>query len=126
MKSGFKEDMSIHLDNNNHIIALGYTSPVISSAVSKKCDSKLVKIPSMLRTRLRVIESTVAQNIPVMTVGSKPSNLGNIDLGSEVETNTQQPQQSFLRKYWYVVLIMLYYMLSTGEAPKEAAQSKKD
>lgn len=125
MKSGFKEDMILHLDNNNHIVGVGYSSPVISSSISKKCDTKLVKIPSMLRTRLRVIESTSAQIVPVMAVGNKPFYLGNIDLGSEVETKPQQPQQSFLRKYWYVVLIMAYYALSSnGEAPKAGATTE--
>lgn len=52
-KSGFKEDIALHLDNNGSIIGLSYSSPVM--AISKPCDSSKVKIFSSRLVEILVV-----------------------------------------------------------------------
>jgi hypothetical protein len=41
-KSGFKEDLVLHLDNSNNIMGVSYSSPVM--AISQVCDSTKVHV----------------------------------------------------------------------------------
>lgn len=51
-KSGFKEDIIVHLNNNNDLVGLSYSSPVI--ALSRPCDpSKVVPTYMILQNRLK-------------------------------------------------------------------------
>ena len=119
-KSGFKEDIVLHLDSSNNIVGVGYSSPVI--ALSRPCDPSALKSPTPLLTRFRAGEVHSGQSIPVQAIGPVPTVYGKVDVLAEVNGQPKPPvQKSFLQRYWYVVIIMIYYLLKTQpEAPVAA------
>lgn len=122
--SGFKEDLSIHLDRNNVVVGLSYSSPII--ALPRPCDPALVKSTITFHTRVKHIDTMLAQSLPVTTPGAKPPTLQNVKLDIDKDaTGAAQPQQSFLRKYWYIVLVMIIYMFLGKEEPKKGGEKKE-
>lgn len=119
-KSNFKEDIALHMDRGGHIIGLHYTSPVI--ALPRACNPK--KIPSdkdlKFQTNLRILEPTTAGVIPVQAQGPRPPTLAHVKLNIEDVSEAGKPEadQSFMRKYWYIVLPMvLFTVFGGGESP---------
>jgi hypothetical protein len=52
--SGFKEEISVHLDDNNNVLGVSYSSPIV--ALPRPCDPNLVCIRSWLCINLRMYE----------------------------------------------------------------------
>mmetsp|Transcript_14868 Transcript_14868/g.22360 ORF Transcript_14868/g.22360 Transcript_14868/m.22360 type:complete len:236 (+) Transcript_14868:106-813(+) len=118
-KSGFKEDISLHVDRDFNVVGIHYTSPV--TALPRPCDPKKVpdNTPLAFYSKIKVIEAAPAQSIPIQAQGPRPPYLQNVKLGVE-DVAEQKPaaNQSFLFKYWYIVLpLVLITLFGGGEAP---------
>lgn len=131
-KSGFKEDIIIHMDKNDNVVSLVYSSPV--AALSKQCDSLKIKSSISLLTKLRVADVINAHSIPLQAIGPKPQSLQNVNLdiipiidkdGKTVQPPPQQPQQSWIRRNWYLVALGGYYIWRFTQ-PLEAEQPKEN
>jgi hypothetical protein len=131
-KSGFKEDLSVFLGPNRNVVGFSYASPVI--ALSRSCDPEKLASPTMLLTRLKVSEGEPSMVVPLLAQGPKPHTLHMVDLGPFMDDNlkmhgdkNQQAQgnQSFLRRYWYVVVFLLiYFFMKDDGMPEGTAQDK--
>jgi len=142
-KSGFKEDIIIHIDSNDNIASLVYSSPV--AALSKQCDSSKIKSSIALLTKLRIADTINAQTVPLQAIGPKPQLLQNVNVdtpttidkdGNTVTPPPPQQQQSWVRRNWYLIALGGYYIwrfmgpvepeqpAAKGTAPAEKA--KKD
>ena len=130
-KSGFKEDIAIHMDNSNNIVSLVYSSPV--AALSKPCDSLKVKSPTILLSKLRIADPVNAQTVPLQAIGPKPSILQNVNTdipsvdkdGNPIEQQQQQrPKDSWVRRNWYLIALGGYYLWRFTAAPEPAAPEK--
>lgn len=118
-KSGFKEDISLHLDVAGDIVGLVYLSRTGSSAIERACDSARVPQNLQLQTRVKALAQAIAQSVPVIVQGPKPPYLKNVNLG---DGDTEKPvkQQSFLMRYWYIIVpVAAFMLLGGGAAPDE-------
>lgn len=125
-RSGFKEDILLYVGDDGNIMGGNYQSPVIG--LPRACDAAKLVEPTTFLTRIKVGDAQESMIIPVQATGPKPASLQHVKVsvvdaktGKVVEEDAQQPQQSFLRRYWYLVLAMIFYvMLSPAEAPQKA------
>lgn len=129
LKAGFKEDIVLHLNDKNHIVSLGYSAPII--AMSRTCDSSYVKSPSPMFTRIRAGEVQQAYSISPNAIGAVPAYFGKINLDTIASSVDGEPikqppaQKSFLQRYWYVVIMLIYYLIrpsATAEKPKSSSE----
>lgn len=115
-KSNFKEDLALHLDRDGSLVGLHLTSPVV--ALNRPCDPRKISADKgfSFQTKLRVVEPTTAGVIPVQATGPRPPALANvkIDVEDVSEGAKAEANQSFLRKYWYIVLPMVLFTLFGG------------
>eukprot|EP01035_Chromulina_nebulosa_P019148 gene19148-24987_t len=125
-KSGFKEDITIHLDDSEKfIIGLSYSSPMM--AMARPCNPNKVQSPQVIHTKLKIGEKTAAQLIPLNVLGPRPPQLKNVNFDTTDENpNDSQKQMetqnvSFLRRYWYIVVALIIYVLIPQ--PPETKQS---
>jgi hypothetical protein len=116
-KSGFKEDIIIHIDSNDNIASLVYSSPV--AALSKQCDSSKIKSSIALLTKLRIADTINAQTVPLQAIGPKPKLLQNVNVdtpttidkdGNTVIPPPPQQQTSWVRRNWYLIALGGYYI----------------
>lgn len=127
-KSGFKEDVILNLDQtNSYVIGISYSSPII--ALSRPCDPKKISSPQLFHTRIKIAEKVLAQIIPLQILAPRPPYLANMKLGLEDEEKAggANPQnQSFLVRYWYLVLPMVLYMFlpSSADVQTDAAKTR--
>ena len=98
-KSGFKEDLVLHLDNNDHIMGLSYSSPEMT--ISRSCDPSKITTPVTLSTRVKLAESDIAQIIPIQVFGPKPITMQNINFDAATDPTAAKAEahQPFLVKY---------------------------
>ena len=73
-KSGFKEELTLHLDLSDGIIAANYFSR-IHSAIARPCDPNRVPATLKMTPRVRIADPTVAQSVPVIAMGHVPPTL---------------------------------------------------
>eukprot|EP01041_Mallomonas_annulata_P007947 gene7947-16275_t len=117
-KSGFREEITVHFDKNDSIIGLEYSSPVI--ALPRPCDPEKVTAPVIFQTTVKVADKQFAQSIPLNVIGTRPAHMQNIKIGTEDEKPNAQ-SQSFLAKYWYLILPIAVIVLFGGGGPDEKA-----
>lgn len=130
--SGFKEDILLYLSEDGSIVGANYQSPVIG--LPRACDASLLHANTNFLTRIKIGEAQESMVIPVQATGPKPQGLAHVnvaikdDKGRDVPDAAVAPQQSFLRKYWWMILAALVYtLLSPAEAPsKGKPAAKKD
>ena len=98
-KCGFKEDLVLHLDNNDHIMGLSYSSPEMT--ISRSCDPSKITTPVTLSTRVKLAESDIAQIIPIQVFGPKPITMQNINFDAATDPTAAKAEahQPFLVKY---------------------------
>lgn len=105
-RSGFKEDISVYMGQNQNVVGLSYSSPVI--ALSRSCDPEKLAVPTMLLSRLKVSQGEASMAVPLQAQGPKPPTLMGLDLGAFMDENLKmhgetgaqgQQNQSFLRRY---------------------------
>ena len=116
-KSGFKDDLMLHLDNNDQVIGLSYSTPDI--ILSQSCDPNLIVGPVPLQTRVKLAEPDVAQTIPIQVFGPKPQTMASVffDAGTDPTVQTKEQQQAnqpFLSRYWYIIVPTGVYLLLTS------------
>lgn len=121
-KSNFKEDIALHFDRVGNIVGMHYTSPVV--ALSRHCNPKKIAndMGINFQTKIHVVEPVTAQVIPAKEKGPRPPTLANVKLNVDDVAENSKPEanQSFLRKYWYIVLPMvLFTLFGGGEPPQE-------
>ena len=131
-KSGFKEDISVFLGPNQNVVGLSYSSPVI--AFSRSCDHEKLAVPTLLLSRIKVSEGESSMAIPMQAQGPKPHALMALDLGPFMDDNLKmhgeagpggsQQNQSFLRKYWYIVVFLVIYLFMKDDGPAEPSTGK--
>ena len=130
--SGFKEDMMLYLDEDSAIVGANYQSPVIG--LPRPCDASLLGESTHFLTRVKVGEPQESMVIPVQATGPKPQGLAHLahvnvavkdEKGREVpDLDAAEPQQGFLRRYWWMILAALVYTL-LSPAPADAPAKKK-
>ena len=98
-KSGFKEDLVLQLDNNDHIMGLSYSSPEMT--ISRSCDPSKITTPVTLSTRVKLAEPDIAQIIPIQVFGPKPITMQNINFDAATDPTAAKAEahQPFLVKY---------------------------
>jgi len=125
-KSGFKEDLSIYLSVNHDVVGLAYSSPVI--ALPRPCDESKILLPTVFHSRIKIADGEAAMVIPMQAQGPKPQIMGSVDLGPYMDENGKMhgekgqkaaEQQSFLRRYWYLVVPLVLFLFMKEE-PKKA------
>lgn len=128
-KSGFKDDLTLHLDNNDQIIGLSYSSPEI--ILSRSCDPSLITGPVPLQTRVKLAEPDVAQVIPIQVFGPKPQTMATIYFDAQTDPTVQtkeqqQANQPFLTRYWYLIVpTCVYLILTTLSGGDDVSHKKK-
>lgn len=124
-KSGFKEDVVLHMDSRDQIIGLSYSAPEMT--ISRSCDSDAL-IPGTIiqfQTRVRLAEPDVAQMIPIQVFGPKPMTMQSVQFHAQTDPTApakqQQGYQPILIKYWYIVVPMCVYLIvgSFTDVPKK-------
>jgi hypothetical protein len=127
--SGLKEDILLFLGNDGNIVGANYQSPVIG--LPRPCDSSLLSDTIVFLTRIKIGDAQESMVIPVQATGPKPASLQHVNIavkdesGKVVSEQSQQPQQSFMRRYWYLFVGgALYVMLSPSEAPAKGTKAK--
>lgn len=119
-KSGFKEDILLYLDvNNSNVIGITYSSPVI--ALQRPCDATKIKTQTLsFHSRIKLAENVIGQTVPLQVLAPRPLNLQKVKLGTEEEQKSEIQNQTFLQRYWYVVVIMIVYLFlgAKEEDPK--------
>mmetsp|Transcript_18219 Transcript_18219/g.30395 ORF Transcript_18219/g.30395 Transcript_18219/m.30395 type:complete len:249 (-) Transcript_18219:178-924(-) len=118
-RSNFKEDLALHVDRTGGLVGMHLTSPVI--ALPRTCDPRKIDTQKgiTLQTKVRIVEPTTAGVIPVQATGPRPPALANLKIDVEDVGEAEKPEasQSFLRKYWYIVLPMVLFTLFGGVEP---------
>lgn len=131
-KSGFKEDLTIFVGPNRNVVGFSYSSPVI--ALSRSCDADKVSVPTMLLSRIKVTEGETSMVVPIQAQGPKPMTLHAVDTGPFLDENMKMhgstqgqggaANQSFLRRYWYIVVFLIIYMIMRDDGPEPATGQK--
>ena len=132
--SGFKEDIVLFVGEYGNLVAANYQSPVIG--LPRTCDAKALSDSTNFLTRIKIGDFAETQIIPIQATGPKPGNLAHVNVavtdaeGRTISDPTAKPeQQSFLRRYWYIILAALAWtMLSPADdrgAKKPAAAKAK-
>lgn len=111
-RSGYKEKIVLHFDYKNSIIGLGYSAPII--AKPRDCNPHDVKTNITISTQLETGVIEPAQAIPVVANGIRPPYYGNIKLDVDVDKSNPKGQQTFFQRYWYIMLLIVYYMFRFG------------
>lgn len=118
-KSGYKEDVLLHLDSKYHIVSLSYTSPALSIS-GRRCNPEAFKSAQPFATKIRIGEKTTAQSVPLQATGPKPQIYGNVNLGTEVDPQAAQKPKTFFGRWgMYIALIIGYILLRTSTLPAE-------
>ena len=136
-RANFREEISLTLGQSGELQAVSY-SPLISPLSAKTCTElpPASEVFSQFTTRATYEVATPAMAIPPVLPESKPypglvplrgkresDRMGNPLLNSK-ELNKDAPEnQSFLRKYWYVLLPVTLMSLMGGASPEEGAGS---
>jgi hypothetical protein len=120
-KTGFKEELIFHLSVGDNVVGMSYSSAKTGhSAIARACNP--TKVPSNLKiqTRYTVAEQGQGQTVPLIITGPKPPTLAHVNFNDGVDTaKPPAAEQSFLRKYWYVILPLVALTLGGGGAPAE-------
>jgi hypothetical protein len=120
------------MDNSNNIISLVYSSPV--AALSKPCDSLKVKSPTILLSKLRIADPVNAQTVPLQAIGPKPAMLQSVNTdipsvdkdGNPTEQKQQRPQESWVRRNWYLIALGGYYLWRFSAGPEPAPDKQPE
>ena len=130
-KSGFKEDISLFFGDGGELIGTSYQSPTIG--MPRPCDPSKLRTPINFLTRIKIGGIQESMTISVQATGPKPPMLAHVNLGSFVDESGNVKQeapraetQSFLRKYWYIALALVIYMMLGQEAEKPSDKKKKE
>lgn len=142
--SGFKEDILLHLSEGGsggrglHLLGGNYQSPVVG--LPRACDASAVTLPLTFRTRIKVAAPQESLVIPLQVTSPKPAVLGNINVGVAVDEKgvplpggvgstdgldggTAAPQQSFFRRYWYIIVAVLAFNFLSAPEPEKKKKS---
>jgi len=122
-RASLRDLLTVHFDGRDHVLALSYTA--IIPYFAPDCDKKAFSEDgSSFRTDLQESAATIANPIPQAKQAAPPPP-GMEKVKSFQDKAPKAPEkQSFLGKYWYIILPMVL-MLFTGqppEAPADAAQ----
>lgn len=105
--------LGVHVDHDGNVMALDYRARLSPSRRSKKTTT----------TTLEAFAATEARSIPVGAVSAPvggPDGNALPAVGADGMPEAPAPvEQSFLRKYWYIILPMVLMMLMGGEPPAE-------
>jgi len=112
-KGGFKEEINLHMELDNSIVGVVYSSSRAPSAIARACDPEKVPKDLKFQSRMKVLDMAVSQSVPVIVTGPKPPHLKSVNFG-EGDTEKTVVQQSFLRKYWYIILPLAVMLLTGG------------
>jgi len=125
LRSYFREEISLVLGTNGELLSISHV-PQISPLAPKICSAEDVPTNTTFTTTVSFLTSTPAMVIPVILPSqrSRPAGLkffpstGNAMPGVE---GSEQPNVSFMRKYWYIFLPMVIVSLIGGgeEAPAQ-------
>lgn len=131
VESSFKDDLKLLLDAEGSLISVEYRAPKsVTSQLGMKRDCHGEgAIPATVKfmSRASLVPSTPAQQIPLQPppILKPPPGMQAVSAGPGGKPvpgqEGQQPQQSFLRKYWYIILPIAVMMLR-GEPPAEGGQ----
>jgi len=126
-KSGFKEEITLHLDKNDGVISVEYSSPV--TALARPCDPSKVAESVTFQTKLKVADRLFVQSLPLNIVASVPGNSPASPNPAAVQRDEHDPadsdgpkpppRQSLLAQYWYIVLPMTIMFLFGSPPPEQ-------
>ena len=145
VKSGFKEELKIMVGSSTPVVTSGennsselskpfplsidYRTP--ASQFKKDCTKEAAKYAALdvikFQSAATIVRSMPGQAIPLVPSegrpppGLPPALMRTVPEGEGGKANPQQ-NQSFMRKYWYIILPLML-MLMTGGAPPEEGQA---
>jgi len=146
LRSNFREEVTLHLNPTGDLISMSY-KPLISPLASKECDpqksTKQDALPQLNFTTIVSIDTfTPSMVVPLVLPSYSPPpgvtffssfrarmSQQSQQIGSDGKpipgigpNGDQQQNQSFLRKYWYIILPAMIMTLSGGAAPEEEGE----
>ncbi len=124
-----KEEITIHMDlsdSDSKIISVFYgTKP---NVLVTECNADNVPMDKLrINTVVKLGERAVADVLPQDVPGARPPFLANVRLKSDGSGDAVgsgaggEKSQTFLSKYWYIVVIMVLFMLRGDPPAPEAA-----
>jgi len=125
----YREEIILHFSPTGEVISLTYT-PLISPLAPKTCET--LQIPDDKNKKLEFSTSVsyelsfAGMMTPLILPSSRPPAQGlkffpsaRVEGSPLEEAKMAAQNQSFLRKYWYVVLPLMIMMLTGGGEPME-------
>ena len=114
--AGFQEEFTIFLGQEGDVQAVNYR-------VGQQDGARLVESGRIVLNTQGVIGETIVGVSPMMeyTTQQIPSH----DVPRPPEQTSTEPQQSFLSKYWYVLVPMALLMVLSGGGGAESEQKTK-
>ena len=118
---GFREQLYLHLDFNGNLLGVEYRTPLTKAYKCKekhlrKKISKLGEDSIKLSTSATSAMPRKAFQVPVVLKGPPaPPPPGMEHLKKKDPAAENEPEnQSFLRRYWYIILPMVFILLTSG------------
>lgn len=118
---GFREQLYLHLDFNGNLLGVEYRTPLTKAYKCKekhlrKKISKLGEDSIKLSTSATSAMPRKAFQVPVVLKGPPaPPPPGMEHLKKKDPAAENKPEnQSFLRRYWYIILPMVFILLTSG------------
>jgi len=132
LRANFREEISLSLGSyDGELLSVSYT-PLLSPLSPKSCDGMTRSVKDFVTRVLHetakpgmqipviLPEQRLVQNGLTILKGTKGKEKGK-DFGLQNDRGSQTENQSFLRKYWYIIL-PIFLMSVFGGAPEEPAQ----
>jgi hypothetical protein len=118
---GFREQLYLHLDFNSNLLGVEYRTPLTNAykCNKKQLRKKITKLGGdaiVLSTSATAAMPRKAFQVPVVLKGPPaPPPPGLEHLLKKDPADANKPEnQSFLRRYWYIILPLVFILLSGG------------
>mmetsp|Transcript_16129 Transcript_16129/g.21332 ORF Transcript_16129/g.21332 Transcript_16129/m.21332 type:complete len:268 (-) Transcript_16129:362-1165(-) len=112
-KANFREEITLHLDRDQNVIGMTYSAP--SSLLAKSCHNKPLPEVIELESAITIAEASSGQSVPLQaTTETPPPGLSQLNKFQMKKDGEGSQNQSFLRKYWYIVVPLLILFMSGG------------
>lgn len=129
LRSDFKEELKLLLGKDDTVLSLEYRAPQSIFLSDRTCDSTPVGDRVRFTSMAALASSSPAQAIPLQPppMGKPPPGVQPIlPLGPDGKPQGADPKQSqsFLRRYWYIILPVALLLLGGGEPEQQQGQGQ--